>query len=118
MTIARKCGFVMLLSVLFWIAAPTFACLAETGMHAHDDCCAAMMQGCGATMTNSCCELAPKNAPPAVASDYSPESDSQHALLPRSFSLASTDELRTSQRTLQSLSVPEASPGIFFGLRI
>jgi len=118
MTIARKCGFVMLLSVLFWIAAPTFACLAETGMHSHDDCCAAMMQDCGTTMTSSCCQLAPKNTPPAVASDYSPESNPQHAMLAHSFSVASVDGSRISQRTMQSLSVPEASPGIFVSLRI
>jgi hypothetical protein len=118
MRIARKFGFVMLLSVLFWIAAPTFACLAETGMRAHDDCCAAMMQDCGATMTSSCCQLAPKNTPQAVASDYSPESNPQHALPAHSFSLASSDELRMGERTPQSLSVPEASPGIFVSLRI
>jgi hypothetical protein len=117
MMMARKCGFLMLLSVLFWIAAPTFACLAETGMHSHDDCCAAMMQDCGPTMTSSCCQLAPKNTPPAVASDYSPESNPQHALPSHSFSLASI-ELRMSQPTPQSLSVPEASPGIFLSLRI
>lgn len=108
----------MLLSVFFWIAAPTFACLGETGMQSHHDCCAAMMQDCTPTMTSSCCQLAPRNAPPAVAAEYAPACNPQHAILSHTFSLASINDSRISQRTLQSLSIPEASPGISLSLRI
>lgn len=118
MTTARKHGLVMLLSVLFWIAAPTVTCLAQTGPHSHHDCCAAMMQDCTPTMTSSCCRLAPRNAPPAVSAEYAPACNPQHAILSHTFSLASVNDFRISQHTLQSLSIPEASPGLSLSLRI
>ena len=118
MTPARKHGLVLLLSVLLWIAAPTFACLAETGMHSQHDCCAAMMQDCTPTMTSSCCQLAPRNAPPAVAPEYAPACNPQHAILTHSSSIASIEDSHVNQRMLQSLSVPEAPPDILLSLRV
>lgn len=118
MTIARKHGLLLLFSVLLWIAAPTFACLAETGSHSQHDCCAAMVQDCTPIMSNSCCRLAPRNAPPAVAAEYAPASNPQHAILTHSFSIASIEDSKLNRRILRSSSVPEAPPDIFLSLRI
>ena len=70
MALRRNIALLMFVAILFGTAVPAFACLSEGVMSAGHDCCA-VMQSCGATMTSSCCELAPRNSAPEVVSEYS-----------------------------------------------
>jgi hypothetical protein len=108
----------MTIAILFWTAAPALACLSEGGMRAHGDCCAAMMQDCDASMSSSCCQLAPRSNTPGVASEYSPEHEQQPGLLWRTFLAASLTDLGTNQLALQSDFAPDPSPGHLSVLRI
>lgn len=118
MTLGRNGTLLMLIAVLFWTAAPAFACLSDSGTHAHDHCCAAMMQDCGPTMSGSCCQLAPTHNPPAVASEYAPEFAQQPGLLWReSFFPPVTDSAR-GQKILHAIPPHDPSLGLLSVLRI
>lgn len=117
MTLSKKVAMLMLVAVLSWTAAPAVACLSGGSQH-HHDCCAEMMPDCGDSMSASCCQLAPTSKPPAVASEYAPESCHlpdlhwHEALLPN---LNLSSEFNAAFNALAS---PDPSPGALSVLRI
>lgn len=85
-------------------------------MPAGHDCCA-VMQSCDATMTSSCCKLAPRINTPGMVSEYSPEHH-RYALPAQAFFLPLLTDSGTHQFASQSASAPDTSPGHFPVLRI
>lgn len=116
MTLRRNLALPMLIAILIGIAAPAFACLSEGVMPAGHDCCAAM-ESCGATMTSSCCDLAPRNNTPELVAEYSPEHH-PYAVLPPVYIQPSQAHYGTTQFALQLASPPDPSPGGLSVLRI
>src|SRR3954469_8849440 len=80
MALRRKFALLMFFAILSWTAAPALACFSVAGMRTEHDCCA-VMPTCDATMTSSCCELAPRSNTPEMISEYSLEHDQQPGLL-------------------------------------
>lgn len=116
MALQKKGALLMLIAILLWTAAPALACLSEGNMRAEHDCCA-VMQTCDTTMTTSCCQLAPRNSTPAVASEYSPEHDQQPGLLSQALFLSSSTYSKPTQTANLSV-LPDSSAGRSSVLRI
>jgi len=110
-------ALLMFVAILLWNAAPAFACFSEGAMQAEHDCCV-VMQNCDAAMTSSCCQLAPKNDTPAVASEYSPEHDQQPGLIWQISYLPSLTDSGANHPAHQAAPAPDPSPGHFSVLRI
>ena len=117
MALRRKFALLMFIAILSWTAAPAVACFSGAGMRAGHDCCA-VMPTCDATMTSSCCKLAPRSDTPEMISEYSPEHEQQPGLLWHSSFPPSLTVHETSQIAIQMVPVPEPSPGSLSVLRI
>jgi len=118
MNFRSKSWFLMLVAILFWTAAPAFACLSNSSARPQEDCCTAMPQDCGVAMSASCCQLAPKDNPSTIFSEYAPEFNQQPGMLWHSTFLPSLIDSGTIQNSRQSHCAPDPSPGHLSILRI
>ena len=118
MNLEKKGALLMLIVVFFWTAMPAFACLAGPSAHVRGDCCVAMMQNCGASMTGSCCQLAPENKSPAAVSEFAPEHDYQSGILWQTSVLPAFTNSQTLEQALRLLPAPDPSPGGLSVLRV
>jgi hypothetical protein len=118
MKLDKKGALLMSIAVFFWTAVPAFACLADRTTHARGDCCVAMMQNCGASMTGSCCQLAPENKSPAAVSEFAPEHDYQSGILWQTSVLPAFTNSQTLEQALRLLPASDPSPGGFSILRV
>jgi hypothetical protein len=118
MSLGGRRAVLMLVAVLFWSATPSFACFSNGVTHGMDDCCIAMMQDCGPSMTSPCCQLAPGNHPSAAISEFAPEFIQQPGLLLQKAFVQSPTATGTNRLALQSHLAPEPFPGGLSVLRI
>jgi hypothetical protein len=118
MNLVKKGALLMLIAVFFWTAVPAFACLADRTTQVRGDCCVAMMQNCGTSMTGSCCQLAPENKSPAAVSEFAPEHNYQSGILWQTSFLPAFTNSQMLEQALRSLPAPDPSPGSLSVLRI
>jgi hypothetical protein len=114
----RQGALWMLVAVILWTAAPLIACVPGLGTTAKVDCCAAMMQDCGATMSGSCCELAPTHNTATMVSAYAPEQVQEPGLMVREAYLPMLTDPELGQQSFLQATPPDPSPGGFPVLRI
>ena len=117
MSLRKSFSLLTFAAFLLWIAAPAIACFSEGGMRSQHDCCA-VMQICDATMSSSCCQLAPTNNVPAASAEISLQYDQQPALLSGSTLLAPVPDWASRLRSHEPVPAPDLSPGRFSILRI
>ena len=115
---SKKGALGMLVTVVLWISSPLLACLPDLASQAKTDCCAAMMQDCGAMMGSTCCQLAPTRTPATTVRAYAPEHQRSIAALLRGQTLPGLSEAPARQSAFFATAPPDPSPGGHSVLRI